>query len=166
MRAALTAVVFAALLAPPLAAADMHQSLPAALAPLAALAGSWEGKTSEGKIARLSVEVEGNVVLEKLMPDGEQPMVTVYQVDGDHLLMTHYCSAGNQPRMRAAIDAKQLDFRFQDATNLKAAEDPHMQALRVRFGDADHFTQVWTFHAAGKDDAVTFAFTRIAAQTT
>ena len=35
-------------------------------------------------------------------PDQNEDMISMFHVDGDRLLMTHYCSAGNQPRMKAA----------------------------------------------------------------
>ena len=43
-------------------------------------------------------------------------------VDGEDLMMTHYCSLKNQPRMRASMPsehAKRLAFSFVDASNLQ-----------------------------------------------
>jgi hypothetical protein len=48
-------------------------------------------------------------------------MVTVYHQDGQDLRMTHYCSAKNQPRMKASSvspDGNVVSFEFVDATNL------------------------------------------------
>ena len=74
----------------------------AAFARLKSLAGEWEGNTEKGKV-RLSYEVisGGNAVAEH-ESGGEMPaMLTVYHLDGNRLLLTHYCAAGNQPRMEA-----------------------------------------------------------------
>lgn len=72
------------------------------------------------------------------------PMVTTYYVDGDDLMMTHYCSLKNQPRMRASMPSehvKRLAFSFVDATNLSNPAQPHMHGVAFTFQDADHMTQ-------------------------
>lgn len=71
-------------------------------------------------------------------------MVTTYYVDGDDLMMTHYCWLKNQPRMRASMPSehvKRLAFSFVDATNLSNPAQPHMHGVAFTFQDADHMTQ-------------------------
>src|SRR5690349_4484997 len=94
----------------------------AAFAKLKSLAGEWEGNTDKGKV-RLSYEVisGGNAVAERETGAQMPEMLTVYHLDGNRLLLTHYCAAGNQPRMEAtAFDPQtgELRFKFLDATNL------------------------------------------------
>ena len=43
----------------------------------------------------------GNTLLERETVDKMLPMITVYHLDGDRLLLTHYCMLNNQPRMQA-----------------------------------------------------------------
>ncbi len=132
---------------------------------LKTLVGEWEGKTGDGKPIQVSYRlVSGGTALpETLQPTGEAEMVTLYSADGDRVAVTHYCSAGNQPRMRtaatAAIPAK-LDFSFAGGTNLGAPGTGHMRRLVVAFDDIDHFTQTWTWQEEGKDKAETFHFAR------
>ncbi len=33
---------------------------------------------------------------------GEHGMITIFHMDNARVLMTHYCGAGNQPRMQAS----------------------------------------------------------------
>jgi hypothetical protein len=90
-------------------------------------------------------------------------MVTMYYPDGSRIMMTHYCSEGNQPRMRAQVpsgDVGSLAFAYVDATNLPSPDAEHMHKLVVRFQDADHFTQEWTHRKAGKEEAGIFKYTR------
>ena len=79
-------------------AADGGANADAAFKKLAALAGEW--KTEDGK-ASLTYEViaGGTAVIERETAEGRPSMVTLYHRDGDRLLLTHYCMAGNQPRM-------------------------------------------------------------------
>lgn len=130
---------------------------------LKSLSGEWSAKTKDGKPVRVSYKVvsDGSALMEMLsMGKGEGDMVTVYHLDGDNLMLTHYCSAHNQPRMKAEAvsgEVKTLDFAFLDATNLVSPEAGHMHRLVVSFQDKDHFTQEWTWREKGKD-AFTEAF--------
>ena len=59
-----------------------------------------------------------------------ETMVSMIHLDGpNRLLMTHYCGAGNQPRMQASVspDGKTITFNYVDATNLSAPDAGHMQ---------------------------------------
>jgi hypothetical protein len=130
---------------------------------LKALAGEWSGKAKDGTAVGLSYRVvsNGTAVMEMLNMDkeGEADMITVYHPDGDNLMMTHYCSANNQPRMKAepvSGEVKALTFSYLDATNLTGPEAGHMHRLAVIFQDKDHFTQEWTWREKGKD-----AFTEV-----
>jgi len=74
-------------------------------------------------------------------------------MDGDRLLLTHYCSAGNQPRMQATLspDGKSITFTFVDGTNLAGADVPHIQSVIFNFIDENHHTEEWHFGMQGKD---------------
>src|SRR5664279_4568255 len=85
--------------------AQMQSPAPAgnpAFEQLKSLAGTWEGKIPGGATATLTYEVvsNGSVVMERLRPSREPEMITMYSLDQARLLVTHYCSAGNQPTMR------------------------------------------------------------------
>jgi|SRR5579862_420659 len=138
---------------------------PAAFDQLKALTGTWQGKSSDGKLAmKASYEVYGNgtAVVETLSGMGESPMVTVYYPDGPQVMLTHYCTMGNQPRLRTtgAGGGKQLSFAFVDATNMKSPDEAHMHGLEITFADRDHFSQRWTMKKDGKDIGDTFTFER------
>ena len=62
---------------------------------------------------------------------GKEDMITMFNLDGDRLLMTHYCACGNQPRMVASAspDGKTITFDFLDATNLATPDAGHMNRL-------------------------------------
>lgn len=133
---------------------------------LQSLVGEWQGKTPEGKTVTLSYEVvsNGSVLMERLRMDQEPEMVTLYHLNNDKLMLTHYCSAKNQPRM----DAKQIDlasnkFQFElfDITNLANPADGHMQGLTLSIQDEDHLKQGWTWRQNNQDKISEFVFERI-----
>ena len=86
----------------------------------------------------------------------------MYAPDGAAVLATHYCSVGNQPRMRAtgSPDGKSLAFEFVDVSNVAGSSEV-MRRLVVTFVDADHFRQTWTSRSTdGKEHSSVFEYTR------
>src|SRR5260370_37039318 len=74
----------------------------AAFARLKTLVGEWEADTRMGK-AHLSYELMagGTALGEKESAEKRPAMLTVYHLDGQRLLLTHYCMAGDSARMEA-----------------------------------------------------------------
>lgn len=137
----------------------------AAFKKLQALAGDWEGKDDHGMPAKTTFKVAAadTAVIETIAPSGMEEMVTLYSVDGDGIALVHYCPTNNQPRMRAvpnAPDVKELTFAFQSATNLSSPAAGHQHQLVLRFDDADHITETWTWRQNGKDTPMVFHFAR------
>jgi hypothetical protein len=133
------------------------------------LVGEWEGTMTHGDMtmpvqASYSLVSGGTSLMERLnAPDEGHDMVTMYYPDGSRIMMTHYCSEGNQPRMRAQAvtgEPKSLAFDFVDVTGLANPQAEHMRKLVVRFDDANHFTQEWTHRQAGKEETGVFKYAR------
>lgn len=122
------------------------------------LAGNWEGKDSMGGAVEVSnrVTAGGSAVMSEIktsMHGKNEDMISMINMDGDRVLLTHYCSAGNQPRMQAAIspDGKSITFTFVDATNLASPDAPHMKSVTFNFIDDNHHTEEWHFAVPGKE---------------
>jgi len=118
---------------------------------LKVLAGSWEGSL-DGQTMHVSLRVTsmGNALMHEMKGSGPDDPITVFNLDGDRLLLTHYCDAGNQPRMVATIspDGKTIVFNFLEATNLLSTQMGHMQRVTFTFIDPDHHTEKWEFAMA------------------
>jgi hypothetical protein len=160
-------VILLATLAFPAHSSPADTQAKAALEKLRSLAGDWEGKDNMDMPAKTNfkVMVSGTTVMETLSPTGMggEDMVTLYTVDGDSIRIVHYCPTNNQPRMRAtpgAGEIKELTFEFQGAGNLPDESVGHQHKLVLRFEDADHITESWTWRAKGKDTPMVVHFTR------
>ncbi len=119
------------------------------------LAGEWQGtRAMDGKTVNATYELvsNGSTVMETLMPSDEPNMVTMYHLNGDQLMMTHYCAVNNQPRMESvSSDGGMVKFELKDITNLAKPEDGHMVKMSIAFKDDDHITHTWTFKQEGKE---------------
>jgi hypothetical protein len=132
---------------------------------LQSLAGQWEGKDAHGMAAKTSFEVlaSGTAVMEKLEASGMEEMITLYSMDRDGIALVHYCPTNNQPRMRVvptSSDVNELSFDYQGAGNLKSPETGHQHHLVLKFEDADHLTETWTWREGDKDTPMVFHFAR------
>lgn len=126
---------------------------------LKGLAGKWRGKDTLGHPVEVSFRVtskESAIVNEYVEPDQKEDMISMIHMDGNRVLLTHYCSAGNQPRMAASLsaDGRTITFDFVDATNLPSLNAGHMRRLVITILDPDHHTEEWTYIDGGKDLAV------------
>ncbi len=129
------------------------------------LAGLWEGKAADGRPVHISYKLVsgGTAVMESIDESAETEMVTLYYLDGDQLMMTHYCMANNQPRMRADASTSStgaIKFTFVDATNLSGPDAGHMHAHSIVWKDAGHVTQQWTWREKGQERVETFELQR------
>ncbi len=125
----------------------------AAFARLKTLVGEWEADTPQGK-ARLTYELTGggSALVERESEDKMPGMMTVYHLDGARLILTHYCMAGNQPRMQARAinpDTGEIKFQFLDVTNLATPGAGHMHNATFRTIDDRHLDSEWQFYENG-----------------
>jgi hypothetical protein len=137
----------------------------AAFKKLLSLAGEWEGKDEHGMAVKTIFKpmASNTAVMETLAMSGMDEMVSLYSVDQDSIALVHYCPTNNQPRMRATPDSedvKDLVFEFQGAGNLKSPSTGHQHRLVIRFDDANHITETWTWHQDDKDTLLVFHLTR------
>jgi hypothetical protein len=135
-------------------------------ATLKSLAGEWEGpvtvpempEMSGGKPMHISMRVtsRGNALVHEFQEAGtpldatkyDHP-VTMFYVDADQLTLTHYCDAGNRPRMtgKMSSDGKTVEFELKDISGSTAM---HMQHSVITLVDANHHVEDWTFMMGDK----------------
>ena len=127
---------------------------------LKGLAGSWTGQLTtspstpeaDGKFVQFSLQVtsRGNALLHEASVSGlpDHPL-TMFYLEGDALALTHYCDAGNRPRMRGRLsaDGKSLEFDF---VSLDGSDRTgHMHHAVITFIDDNHHVEEWTYMMPG-----------------
>ena len=129
---------------------------------LSGLEGKWVGKGSQGQTVEVSFRMTagGSALMSEIHGHGPENMITMFHMDGDRLLMTHYCGVGNQPRMKVvAADAKSVSFEFFDGTNIGPGAG-HMQHVTFTQPDASHHIEEWVFLDNGKEMKEVFTLER------
>ena len=112
------------------------------------LEGEW--KIAEpARTTSVSFEViaNGSALVEKWIMSPTRTSMTVYSMDGDRLLVTHYCPQGNAPRLvyeRTREDGMYY-FEFLDGQNLQDAEGSHQHTFWIRFDSENSFTRSETY---------------------
>jgi len=115
------------------------------------LAGSWDGSIM-GLSTHITIRVtsSGNAILhEATGPGRPDNPITMFYVDGDRLLLTHYCDTGNRPRMVGKIspDGKAVEFDFLDVSG--STERGIMDHIMITMTDANHHTEAITYTLPG-----------------
>jgi hypothetical protein len=133
---------------------------------LKALAGTWQASATldppqpemgNGTPMQVLLRVtsRGNALVHEMgdLGKGDPTLndhpVTMFYLDGDRLLLTHYCDAGNRPRMaaRTSPDGKTVEFDFLDVAG--GTQHGHMHHAVFTIIDANHHTEDWTYMMPG-----------------
>ena len=141
------------------AQSDAHKSFDL----LKGMEGNWAGKNNQGQPVQVSFRITsgGSALMSEIHGHGPENMITMFHMDGERLLMTHYCGAGNQPRMKViSSDAKSVSFEFFDGTNIGPG-DGHMQHVTFTEPDTDHHVEEWIFLDHGKEMKEVFTLARV-----
>src|SRR5262249_5173537 len=137
---------------------------------LKTLAGSWKGPARMvpehpdmgSNLVRVSLRVTsgGDALMHEMVPEGrrddptsgDEDPVTMLYLEGDRLMLTHYCDVGkNRPRMvaRPSPDGKTVEFDFLDvAGGTKAG---YMERAVFTIIDSNHHTEDWTYAMPGHE---------------
>lgn len=124
------------------------------------LAGTWEGTVTivppirELGDKRVKVVIRetsrGNALMHEMAVTGipDDPITMLY-LDTERLMMTHYCDAGNRPRMAGRIspDGKTVSFEVLDVSG--STEHGHMADVKFTIVDANRHFEEWKFNYPG-----------------
>ncbi len=156
-------VIVAGLALGPLAAFSAeHQMMPPPITHssdferMKGLVGAWEGKVDMGhgmETLKVTYEVTsaGNAILERFAAGQSHEMITVYHDRGGRLVMTHYCTLGNQPHMELT-NPGETTMKFvlsEKSPGLTSLNEMHMHALTISVEGKDSISHTWTLYDKG-----------------
>jgi len=131
------------------------------------LAGAWSGPATidppmpgmtPGTRTQVSMRVtsRGNALVHEMYEPGKENdpakydhPVTMFYLDEGRLLLTHYCDAGNRPRMTGKVspDGKTVEFDFVDLSG--GNQHGHMYHALFTIIDPNHHIEDWTYMIPG-----------------
>lgn len=135
-------------------------------AKIQSLVGQWQGKLPNGDDIEISYEqINGGAIVERYRSKDPMwwNMSTAYHLDNEKIMMSHYCSWGNHPRMSAAVETteiEKIDFNFIDIAK-NEPDNGYMRDLVIEFIDSDHLVHYWQWRQDGKDTPLKLTLTRV-----
>lgn len=132
------------LIAPATSAGEAEHPAPASIDDarfefLKGLVGTWVGPTPEdggqAPVFEFRLTAGGTAIEEHEFLGSPMEMLTVYNMEGNDLVATHYCMLGNQPRAVAARRVKNNALTFDCAGkpgNSASHDDQHVHGWSIR----------------------------------
>jgi hypothetical protein len=130
-------------------AASVQSDAKKAFEKLKTLAGSWQG-TIMGISINFTIRAasSGTAILHEGNTDGGGPPkheITMFYLDKDRLLATHYCDAGNRAHFEGKMspDGKRIELGFLDVVG--STRGGYLKGMAFTMIDANHHTVEATF---------------------
>lgn len=133
-----------------------------AMAYFKTLAGDWQAGTGHehgGSAASnpdstltFRTKAAGSAVVQTTRLGQPGEMESVFHMDGDRLLLTHYCALQNAPVLEFQKSTKpgEIKFVFKGGTNFDPKVDAHFHEGTFHVKDKDTVEQTFTVFANGK----------------
>ncbi|HYO77451.1 MAG TPA: hypothetical protein VE010_13400 [Thermoanaerobaculia bacterium] len=123
---------------------------------LKSLAGTWRGTVVttpaapeiDGTLMTVTLRVTsmGHVLMHEMTGVGrpDDPITILYLHEG-RLQLTHYCDAGNRPRMWGEIAADGKSVKYESFEIAGSVQYGHMHGAVFTFVDDDRHIEEWTY---------------------
>jgi hypothetical protein len=129
---------------------------------LKTLAGDWDrasGGHEHGSSSRLvsfKVTAAGSSIIETYNAGEPSEMISVYHMDGNQLLLTHYCALKNAPIMKFEKSDKpgEIKFGFHGGTNFDPKVDAHVHQGAFEIKDKNTVESNFVGFANGKPQPI------------
>ena len=125
---------------------------------LKTLSGDWVRETTGSEhgantpVASFKVAAAGSAIIQTTGEGTPNEMATIFHMDGDQLLQTHYCALMNAPvlRFEQSDSPGELKFVFHGGTNFDAAVDAHFHEGTLQIRDKDTIETSFVVFANGE----------------
>ena len=136
---------------------DVVYTAESALEFLKSMSGDWDGTSAENRhgsypAINFRVMAAGSTVVETVLQGHPNEMESVFHMDGDDLLLTHYCALQNAPvlRFERSDEPGLIQFVFHGGTNFDPAVDAHFHEGTFKIVGADTVESTFVVVAGGK----------------
>ena len=120
-----------------------------ALGKLKTLSGSWQGTIMDIPIDfTIRAVSSGTAILHEGNTSKEGPPkneITMFYRDGDRLLATHYCDAGNRTHMEGKLSADEKTIELNFLEVIGSTRGGYLKDMVITMIDADHHRVAITF---------------------
>ena len=130
---------------------------------LCTLLGSWKEDDSDKNVhVDFRMTAHGSVLVEKWnWPEKNIEALTLYHMDGDVLMATHYCPMGNQPKLLLDIEeTSKIVFKIKSITNLPNTEVGHNVEFWMRLIDSNSFIRSETYEEGNVLETIESSYIR------
>ena len=125
---------------------------------LKTLSGDWVRETTGSEhgantpVASFNVTAAGSAIIKTTGEGTPNEMATIFHMDGDQLLQTHYCALMNAPVLRFEQSDRpgELKFVFHGGTNFDVAVDAHFHEGTLQIKDKDTIETSFVVFANGE----------------
>lgn len=114
------------------------------------LEGNWHS-TKGTTTVNYALMANGSTIVETWTMSPTRQSMTVYTMDGERMLATHYCPQGNAPRLLLGKTDEDGShhFEFLDGANLHKRDASHEHAFWIRLDSPDHLARSETYIVNG-----------------
>lgn len=126
------------------------------------LVGRWKDVKSTA-IVEYRESAHGSILVETwTWPEKKMEALTVYFLDKDALLATHYCPLGNQPTLKFSLTSNKnrFDFHTISTTNLPDKNNDHCVSFWIELISNNEFVRSETYAECEKLDTMQSTYQR------
>ena len=121
---------------------------------LKGLEGEWRiVNPARDTVVTFEIIAAGSALVEKWTMSPSRNSMTIYSMDGDALLVTHFCPQGNAPTLKLTRTSEEgvHFFEFVQGWNLQDKESSHQHAFWIKIVSPNEFTRGETYIKNGSE---------------
>ena len=131
---------------------------------LCSLVGDWkETAPTNNVLVNYRMSAKGSVLVETwTWPDKNIEALTLFHMDEDVLMATHYCPMGNQPKLlHVPNEESKITFRIDSITNLPDKSVGHNIEFWMTLDNDNQFTREEIYLEGGELDVMRAVYWRV-----
>ncbi len=132
---------------------------------LASYAGQWKVSGNQNKDLDITFDMAANdtVLVETWKYKGKTHALTLYTLNEDKVVATHYCPHGNQPTLIMNSNQKKnlISFKFQSAAGLSDADKAYLRQLTFENGDGAKVKRIEVYATPNGDKSSELLLERV-----